>query len=119
MSRNTSRAAQSGRPPTGGGNDAIDHRSGTDAHIQGPEHALALNPGSREGDATADGPAPGENVAPTQKQEQAAKDKTPDKKGREQEDAAAPDNPYGDDPRYEANFGHSGYGGNGVGAGKG
>jgi hypothetical protein len=40
--------------------------------------------------------------------------------GREEtKDARSPDNPYGGDPRYEADFAHSGYGGPGVGSDKG
>jgi hypothetical protein len=78
-----------------------------------------MNSARTGGLASADSPHRAEGApAPAQNRAQTTESKTPARNVREK-DNAAPDNPYGDDPRYEASFGHAGYGGNGIGSGKG
>jgi hypothetical protein len=109
----------------GGGSKADDHalRSAADAanasSKRGREVDLPTAVDSEDRSDSAEG------VAARQRAE-TARTKNPAEKpcvntaqaSEETKDAAARDNPYGGDPRYEASFGHSGIGGNGVGADK-
>jgi hypothetical protein len=89
--------------------------------------APANGPGSNEEQSWLGGssPAPDLKLNPGQeeqrrdKEKEAKKEAEKETQGREEaKDAPRRDNPYGGDKRYEANFGHGGYGGPGVGADK-